>query len=43
MINKSIKKILKKRNIMEIPNLALNIRPSSKPEIYYKITEIFER
>ena len=42
MINKSIKKILMKK-IVNIPNLKLHLRPSNlKPEIYYKITELFE-
>ena len=43
MINKNINKILSKDQINMIPALKLNIRPSEiKPEIYYKITEIFE-
>ena len=44
MVNKSINKILKKENIMEIDELNLNSRPSDiKPEIYYKITELYEQ
>ena len=43
MINKNIKKIINKKKIDQIPNLNLNIRPSEvSPEIYYKITELFE-
>ena len=44
MINKNLKKILNKKKINEIPNLNLNLRPSElKPEIFYKITEVFEK
>jgi 16S rRNA (adenine1518-N6/adenine1519-N6)-dimethyltransferase len=44
MINKNIKKILNKAAIEKISELKLNQRPSEiKPEIYYKITELFER
>ena len=44
MINKNIKKILTKNQINRINNLNLNLRPSDiKPEIYYKITELFEK
>ncbi len=43
MINKNIKKILSKKQISSISNLHLNLRPSDiKPEIYYRITELFE-
>jgi len=43
MINKNIKKILNKDKIGKIRNLKLNSRPSEiRPEIYYKITELFE-
>ena len=43
MINKNIKKILNNDEIKMIPNFKLNLRPSEiKPEIYYKITELFE-
>ncbi len=43
MINKNIKKILSKKQIGLISDLDLNLRPSDiKPEIYYKITELFE-
>ena len=44
MINKNIKKILKAGQIKLIRNLNLNLRPSNlKPEVYYKITELFEK
>ena len=44
MINKNIKKILKNDEIIKIPNLKLTFRPSEvKPEIFYKITELYER
>ena len=44
MINKNIKKILNDREIKNIKGLKLNSRPSEiKPEIYYKITELFEK
>ena len=43
MINKNIKKILDNEDIRKINGLKLNCRPSEiKPEVYYKITEIFE-
>ena len=43
MINKNIKKILKTSHIKKINNLSLKSRPSEiKPEIYYKITELYE-
>ena len=44
MINKNIKKILKNDEIIKIPNLKLTFRPSEvKPEIFYKITELYEK
>jgi len=44
MINKNIKKILDSKKIKKIDNLKLNLRPSEiAPEIYYKITEIYEK
>ena len=44
MINKNIKKILNKRQIHEIKNLNLNLRPAElRPEIFYKITKILEK
>ena len=43
MVNKSLKKILTNEEIKKISNLDLSLRPNQlKPEIYYKITEIFE-
>jgi len=44
MINKNLKKLLNDSEIKEISDLKVNLRPSElKPEIFYKITEIFER
>ena len=44
MINKSLKKILDKNQIKSLSNLRLNDRPANlKPELYYKITELFEK
>ncbi len=44
MINKNIKKILDNDQINLIHGLNLNLRPSDlKPEVYYKITELFEQ
>ena len=44
MINKNIKKILNEQEIQHIKELDLNSRPSEiKPEIYYKITELYEK
>ena len=44
MINKNIKKILSEDQIRKIDNLNIYLRPSEiKPEIYYKITEFFEK
>ena len=43
MINKNIKKLLTNIKINKIDNLNINSRPSEiKPEIYYKITELYE-
>ena len=43
MINKNIKKILSQKQINMISKLKLNCRPSEiNPEIYYKITELYE-
>ena len=43
MINKSIKKIIKKNEIKKIENLNLKSRPDQlHPDIYYKITELYE-
>ena len=44
MINKNIKKILNQDKIKRISELQINLRPSNiSPEIYYKITELFEK
>ena len=44
MINKNIKKILKKNQIYDVKNLNIESRPSEiKPEVYYKITEVIEK
>ena len=44
MINKNIKKILKKKQIAQIKNLKPDSRPSEiVPEIYYRITELVEK
>ena len=44
MINKNIKKILNFDKIKKVKGLKLNFRPSEiKPEIYYKITELYEK
>ena len=44
MINKSLKKILNEDQIKKLGNIKMRIRPSElRPEIYYKITKIFER
>ena len=44
MINKNLKKILNKKEISKLKNIQLSSRPSEiKPEIYYKITEIYEK
>ena len=44
MINKNLKKLLNNEEIKEIANLEIKQRPADiKPEIYYKITELFEK
>ena len=44
MINKVIKNVLNRREIQSLGNLKLNSRPSDlKPEIYYRITELYEK
>jgi len=44
MINKNIRKILKKMDIKKIADLNLNSRPAElKPDIYYKIAEFIEK
>ena len=43
MINKNIKRIINNKKIDEIKNLNLKSRPSEiEPDIYYKITELYE-
>jgi hypothetical protein len=44
MINKSVKKLFNKDNVEKILDIKLNLRPSDiKPEIYYKITQLYEK
>ncbi len=44
MINKKLQKILNTKEIKKINGLQLNLRPTDlEPNIYYKITEIFEK
>ena len=44
MINKKIKSILLESEIKKIRELKLNLRPMNlKPEVYFKITELFEK
>ena len=44
MINKNIIKILNKDEINLIKDIKMHMRPTEvKPDIYYKITEIFEK
>ena len=44
MVNKNLKKLLNDSEIKEISDLKVSLRPSElRPEIFYKITEIFER
>ena len=44
MVNKSLKKIINLSEVNKIIGLKTNLRPSElKPEVYYKITELFER
>ena len=43
MVNKNIKKVLNSRQIKLVKNFDLQLRPSKiKPDLYYKITELFE-
>ena len=43
MVNKTFKKLSNKFNINEVKDLNLKSRPSDlKPEIFYRITELFE-
>jgi len=44
MINKNIKKVLSKKDILLINNLKLNSRPTEiEPEIFYKIAKLYEK
>ena len=44
MINKNIKKILNDDEIRSLKDIKMSMRPTEiKPEIYYKITELFEK
>ena len=44
MINKNIKKILSKKDLLLINNLKLNIRPAEiEPEIFYNIAKLYEK
>ena len=44
IINKNILKILSKKKLEKIPELNLKLRPENiPPEIYYKITELYEK
>ena len=44
MINKNIKKILSEKEINNLVDLRLDQRPENiKPEMYYKIAELYER
>ena len=44
MINKNIKKILNEKNLKNLNELNLNLRPTEINEkLYYKITEVYER
>ena len=43
MVNKTFKKLSNKFDINEVKDLNLKSRPSDlKPEIFYRITELFE-
>ena len=43
MINKNLKKLISEKKIKKISNLKINYRPENlKPEIYYKIAELYE-
>ena len=44
MINKPIRKILSIKRLTQLTNLNTKLRPSEiTPEIYYKITELYEK
>ena len=43
MINKNIKKLINEKKLTKISEINLNLRPSDiKPEVYYKITQLYE-
>lgn len=44
MINKKIRQILSVQKLKKLPSLDLNLRPEKiEPEMFYKITELYER
>ena len=44
MVNKSLKRLFGKKKVDKLHFLNLNSRPSEiSPEVYYQITEIFEK
>ena len=44
MINKSLNKLLKRKEIDMLKNLDTSLRPADiEPELYYKIVEIIEK
>jgi hypothetical protein len=43
MINKGLRKILSKKQFDNLRNINLKLRPSDlKPELYYKIVQLYE-
>ena len=44
MINKNLKKIISNKQIDSLSDFNISLRPAEiKPEIYYKITEFYEK
>ena len=44
MINKNIKKLISKKSIEKLNGINLRARPENiQPNIYYKITQLYER
>ena len=44
MINKNLKKLFNKHQIIKLSNINFKLRPAEiKPEIYYRITKIYEK
>ena len=44
MINKNLRKILGSKKIKSIHSLDMNLRPQDlSPDLYYKITQLFEK